>query len=373
VRLVIVRRERGVALSMDVYADNLVIGLKELQPHWQITEIAPDRWSQEGNSWQSGTGLRKYYERFWRHPHAVRRLEGDIFHVIDHSNAHVAYWLKRRGCSVVVTCHDLVQFVYPEILKDQARFPAFSMASWKYSVHGMKHADQVIAVSTNTARDVANMLQLLPERITVVPNGVESYFRLLPPLEVAAVRQRYEGSPGTFCLLNVGSTHQRKNILLILKSLLILRDRGFAVRLWKVGDEFTAEQNAFIQSHNLGSTIIFLGKPSKTLLRQIYNAADALLAPSLYEGFGLTILEAMACGTPVIASNVSSLPEVAGHAAILVDPMKVEEIIESICRLQQDPEHQKDLTQKGLEQAKHFTWEESARRTAQIYENLMKK
>ena len=250
-KVVIVRREPGVAFSMDVYADNLVAGLKALRPDWQITEIAPEPWSPEGNLWQSGTGVRKYYERLWRHPLAVSRLEGDIFHIIDHSNAHVAYWLKQKGCKVVVTCHDLVQFVYPEILKEQARFPTFSMVSWKYSVAGMKQADRVIAVSSNTAKDVAQMLPIPLERIAVVPNGVEPYFRPLPSTEVVAIRQRYEGSRETFCLLNVGSTHQRKNIPTILKALVMLRDRGFPARLWKVGDEFTPEQAAFIQSQAL--------------------------------------------------------------------------------------------------------------------------
>lgn len=371
--IVIVRRELGVAISMDVYADNLVASLKKLRPDWQITEIAPEPWSQDSNLWQSGTGLRKYYERLWRHPQVVRRLEGDIFHIIDHSNAHVAYWLKKKGCKIVVTCHDLVQFIYPEILKDQARFPAFSMASWKYSVDGMRHADRVIAVSSNTARDIAQMSHIPSERIAVVPNGVEPYFRPLPSTEVAAIRQQYEGSAKTFCLLNVGSTHQRKNILNILKALVILRARDVPVRLWKVGDEFTKQQHEFVQSHNLESMITFIGKPDKNALLKIYNAADALLAPSIYEGFGLTILEAMACGTPVISSNVSSIPEVAGDAAILVEPLDVEAIAEAIYKLQSNIEYQQSLIQKGLERAKQFTWEESTKKNIDIYENLTRK
>lgn len=371
-RVVIVRREPGVALSMDVYADNLVAGLKALRPDWQITEIAPEPWSQEENLWQSGTGVRKYYERLWRHPRAVSCLEGNIFHIIDHSNAHVAYWLKQKGCAVVVTCHDLVQFVYPEILKDQARFPAFSMASWRYSVGGMKYAERIIAVSFNTAKDVTQILQIMPEKVAVVPNGVEPYFRPLPLAEVAEIRQRYEGIAETFCLLNVGSTHQRKNIPAILQALVVLRDRGISIRLWKVGDEFTAEQTAFIQAHSLKPNITFIGKPDKATLVKIYNAADALIAPSLYEGFGLTILEAMACGTPVISANTSSLPEVVGDAGILANPLNVEAIVAAVCRLQNDLDYQSALRQRGLERVKQFSWEESARRTAQVYEKTVK-
>jgi glycosyltransferase involved in cell wall biosynthesis len=369
-KVVIVRREPDIAISMDVYADNLVANLKTLRPDWQITEIAPEPWCRKQNLWKSGTGLRKYYERLWRHPHAVQRLEGDIFHIIDHSNAHVAYWLRQKGCKVVATCHDLVQFVYPEILKDQARFPAFSMASWKYSAQGMKYADRVIAVSSNTAKDVAQMLAIPLDRIDVVPNGVEPYFRPLPSTEVAVIRQQYEGSAETFCLLNVGSTHQRKNIPTILKALVMLRERGVAVKLWKIGDEFTTAQNTFIQFHHLESMITFIGKPCKTALREIYNAADVLLAPSLYEGFGLTILEAMACGTPVITANVSSLPEVVGDAAILIDPLDVNAIVETICRLRQNPLYYKNLIDRGMNRSRLFTWTKTAEQVAAIYEDL---
>jgi glycosyltransferase involved in cell wall biosynthesis len=370
-KIVIVRREPGVAFSMDVCADNLVAGLKALQPDWQITEIAPEPWSKHGNLWQSGTGLRKYYERLWRHPCAVSRLEGDIFHIIDHSNAHVAYWLKKKGCKIVVTCHDLVQFVYPEILKEQARFPALSMASWKYSVGGMKHADCVVAVSSNTVKDVAKMLPIPLERIAVVPNGVESYFRPLPSTEVVAIRQRYEGSAETFCLLNVGSTHQRKNIPTILKALVMLRDRGFPARLWKVGDEFTPEQAAFIQSQALEPLITLIGKPDKANLLELYNAADVLIAPSLYEGFGLTILEAMACGTPVITSNVSSLPEVCGDAAVLVDPINITAIVDAVLQIYDNPIFRLNLVKRGLERTKLFSWEATAEKVASVYEKIV--
>ena len=371
-KVAIVRRELGIALSMDVYTDNLVAELKQLQPTWEIIEIAPESWSNnsEENLWQSGTGFRKYYERLWNHPRQVSQITADIYHIVDHSNAHVAYWLKKTGKPIAITCHDLVQFVYPEILKDQARFPAFSLASWKYSVMGMKYADRIIAVSTNTAKDVAKMLVIPPERIDVVPNGVESYFRPLPATEVATIRQRYEKSPETFCLLNVGSNHQRKNILTIFKVLVMLRDRGVAVKLWKVGDEFTPEQTALIESHQLKSMITFIGKPDRTTLLEIYNAADVLLAPSLYEGFGLTILEAMACGTPVISANVSSLPEVAGDAAILVDPLDAEAIANAVCSLQQDPVLYQSYIEKGLARSQLFTWAKSTAKVAQIYENL---
>ena len=369
-KIAIVRRERGVTLSMDVYTDNLIDRLKQLQPTWEIIEIAPTPWGKndDENLWKSGTGVRKYYERLWNHPRQVSQIEADIYHIVDHSNAHVAYWLKKTGKPIVVTCHDLVQFVYPDILKDQARFPALSLASWKYSVRGMKSADRIVAVSTNTAQDVARWLDIPVDKITVVPNGVEPYFQPLPETDTAAIRHRYRSSPNTLCLLNVGSNHQRKNIPTILQVLVALRDLGIDVKLWKVGDEFTSEQLAAIRSHDLESTIVEIRHPDKKTLLEIYNTADMLLAPSLYEGFGLTILEAMACGLPVISANVSSLPEVAGDAAILVPPLDVQAIVDGIISLDQNSVLRQNYVDKGIARAKLFNWEQAAASLSQIYQ-----
>lgn len=95
-RVAIVRRVPGATFSMDVYADNLVAGLKTICPDWQIVEIAPKPWNSPDKLWQSGPGLRKYYERFWNHPRHVSQQSADIYHIIDHTNAHVAYWLKKQ-------------------------------------------------------------------------------------------------------------------------------------------------------------------------------------------------------------------------------------------------------------------------------------
>jgi glycosyltransferase involved in cell wall biosynthesis len=369
--LTIIRRERGIAISMDVYADNLVSELRQIRSHWTITEIAPNPWwDGEENLWHSGTGFRKYYERFWRHPRQAKRQETDLFHIIDHSNAHVAYWLTSLGKPIVVTCHDLVQFIYPEILREQARFPAFSTAMLNYSVRGMLKSNRVITVSSNTANDVEKILGIERQKIVVVPNGTEKHFHPLPRESVEYLRQKYTTSPNEICLLNVGSSHHRKNLSTVLKVLHELIQQGISIRLWKAGDDFTPEQKVFIQTHGLEQEVTYLGKPNQDLLLQIYNAADILIAPSLYEGFGLTVLEAMACGTLVITSNVSSLPEVAGDAAILVDPMDVRVMSEAVLQLLNSASYRQVLREKGMERADKFTWRQTAEQVAQVYENL---
>ncbi|MEM2057462.1 MAG: glycosyltransferase family 1 protein [Candidatus Bathyarchaeia archaeon] len=369
-RAVIVRTMPDESLSMDVYANGLVGGLRTVYPDWKVIEVAPNPLNKNKGNNSLTTGLRKYYERFWRYPHNVMRQEADIFHVVDHSYAHLVYWLKRAGKSVVVTCHDLINFFYPENLYSRARLPSVAMTLWKFSVQGMRRADHIITVSYCTARDVKQLLHIKPERITVIPDAVDSQFRPLPKEEVESFRQQHGLSRETICLLHVGTVQERKNIFTILRVLEALKIRELPVHLWKTGEDFTAEQKAFIQNRGLQGSVTYLGRVDKHVLVQVYNAADILLFPSLYEGFGMPVLEAMACGTPVITSNVSSLPEVAGDAAILVEPMDVRAMVEAIVHIWNDPDYRSYLIKKGFDRVKRFTWETVAKQVAEIYEKV---
>ena len=367
--IAILRRAPGVSFSMDVYADGLIKGLKTVRPNWHIHEISPRPWWNDGESanWQAGSGLKKYYERFWNHPKAALAADVDLFHIIDHSNGHLAYWLSKTGKSVITTCHDLVQLVYPEILRDQSRLPAISLAIWKYSANGLRQSNHIISVSSNTAQDISKFLDVDPKNISVIPNAVDSSFKELPTsdLETKTVHSPIR-------LLNVGSTHHRKNILTVLRVLKNLQKKGKKAVLWRVGGDFTQEQTEFIQTQQLQNSIIDFGKPNQQELIKIYNSADYLIAPSLYEGFGLTILEAMACGLPVITSTTSSLPEVVGDAGILVDPNNVSSIVEHIVRLSKASEQRNSFIKKGLSRVRRFTWEKTAEQVAQVYEMQLK-
>ncbi|MBD2445785.1 glycosyltransferase family 4 protein [Nostoc sp. FACHB-152] len=370
-KVMIVRRVRGATPSMDIYADNLVAGLRSVRPEWTITELEPKPWNSPDKLWLKGPGFRKYYECFWRYPREVSQHQADIFHIIDGTDGHIARWLRNSGKLTVVTCHDLVQFVYPDSLIGESRFPAFSLAVWQQSVRGMCQANHIISVSSNTAKDVQKFLPITPENISVVLNGIDPQFRILPKDSSANFRQKYAVSPETLCLLNVGATSPRKNILTVLKVLATLSMKGISASLWKVGGEFKDEHKDFIEKHNLQQKIIHFIKPDKDTLEQIYNAADMLLAPSLYEGFGLTILEAMACGLPVVTSNTSSLPEVAGDAACLVNPTDVEEIVMKVCQIKQNADHRSQLIEKGLERVKQFSWKNTSEQVAKVYEELV--
>jgi glycosyltransferase involved in cell wall biosynthesis len=355
--------------SMDVYTDGIISGLRTVRPNWEILDLKPHPVDRKSRS--LFLRLKKYYERFWHFPQQVQQQEADIFHIIDPSEAHITYWLKKKNKPVVVTCHDLVNFYCRDNLQGSVELPFISRRMWLYAVKGMKCANHIVAVSSMTAKDTTQILDIEPARISIIPNAVDAAFHPLPTEQAISLRQKYDISSETVCLLNVGSNHPRKNLSTILKVVETLRQRGLSIHLWKVGADFTDEQKVFIQNQGLENSISYLGKPDKSTLIQIYNAADMLLAPSLHEGFGITLLEAMACGIPVITSKVSAMPEVVGNAGVLVDPMDHQAIAEEVIHLHKHPDAYQELVNKGYARAKLFTWEKTAEQIAEIYEQVL--
>jgi glycosyltransferase involved in cell wall biosynthesis len=355
--------------SMDVYTDGIISGLRTVRPNWEIVDLKPHPVDRKSQS--LFLRVQKYYERFWRFPQYVTQQAGDIFHIIDPSEAHIVYWLKKTKKPVVVTCHDLINFYSRDNLQGSVELPFISRRMWLYAVKGMKQANRVVAVSSMTAKDTTRILGIEPELISVIPNAVEAVFQPLPQQETEWFRQKHRVALNTICLLNVGANHPRKNLITILKVIETLNQRGLPIHFWKVGADFTDEQKAFIHTQQLEHYVSYLGRPDKSTLIQIYNAADILIAPSLHEGFGITLLEAMACGIPVISSNASAMPEVVGDAGVLVNPTNVQEIADAICNLHNNSDFYQELVTKGLARAKYFTWEKAAEQIATIYEKIL--
>lgn len=369
-RVAIVRRIPNTSFSMDVYADGLISGLRAVRPDWEIVELQPQIRRAQKNKLTYKLG--KYYEQYWHYPQQIKSNSADIFHIIDHSDGHLAHWLKSAAAPVVATCHDLINLLQPANANHQAILPMLSSALWNYSVKGLRRADHVVTVSAHTAKDVRNLLDIPSKNITVVHNAVEAVFHRLPSRTVESIFDQYKIPRDCFYLLNVGSSQPRKNITTLLEVLAKLINNASCqpIHLIKAGADFTDEQRAIIQHHGLDQHITQIKNPDKATLVKLYNAADVLVAPSLYEGFGITILEAMACGTPTITSNVSSLPEISGDAAILVDPHDLDAIATAILSLKASPLLRQELIQKGLEHVKAFTWQKSAENVAQVYEQL---
>lgn len=355
--------------SMDVYTEGIVSGLRAIRPDWEIVEMFPspiDRKSQ--SSW---VRVRKYYERFWNFPRQLTQQKADIVHVIDAGEAHIMYWLRNTAKRTVVTCHDLINYSYPDNRVASVQLPFVSHQMWLHAIRGMRSADHVVTVSVATAQDAIRILNLSSDQVSVAPNAVEPIFHPLPTSKIQSIRREYNLAPGTFCLLNVGSDHRRKNLINVLQSLAIIKQTGIPFIFCKVGSPFTEEQSNLIQSLQLEDVVHYLSKPDRSTLVELYNAADVLVAPSLFEGFGMTLLESMACGTPVITSNVSSMPEVVEDAGMLVDPTSVSAIADAVIHLHKDHTLYKNLVEKGLARAQFFTWKNTAEQIAAIYEKLL--
>ncbi len=264
----------------------------------------------------------------------------------------------------VFTLHCSSTFVYPEFCPPRIR------ARLDYlTAKGLKKARMVICVSENVRDIVAERFGIPSERMTVVHNGVGNHFRPYAEEETRRVLKERYGVTGRF-FVSVARLQARKNIARVLEAFdRFRRDSPSDVKLVLAGKKsWTSDEiDPAIERLGLRPHIIELGYVPHEDLPYLYGGAEMLVFPSLWEGFGLPVVEAMACGTPVVTSNVSSLPEVAGGAAVLVDPMSVDEIADGIHRLSEDGALRDSLRKRGLEWARSFTWEKTAERTLDVY------
>lgn len=269
---------------------------------------------------------------------------------------------------LVVTVHDLVPLLFPETITPWSRL--YARATLRRILDA---ADRIITPSENTADDLELLLGLSPERIRVVYNGVDDSFFAddaraemefvldTPPatVESDAVRQTV-GSNGPYILF-VGTPEPRKNLERLLVAVTLARRRGLRERLVIVGD------GGWGPSRIDGAEVQRLGRVSDDDLRRLYMSASCLALPSLHEGFGLTALEAMASGTPVVAARVGALPEITAGAAVLVDPLNPDAIADGIIRCIEDGAL---LSAAGRARAKEFSWERTAAGTTAVYREL---
>ncbi len=285
----------------------------------------------------------------------------DIFHATE----HLLPPLKKS--KTVFTLHDLIFQFFPDYHLPLNRwFLANAMP------HFLRRADAIIAVSECTKRDAIRFYNLPPEKITVIYEGVNPALRrVTDPNLIAQARARYAHNQPF--MLFVSTIEPRKNIRALIDAMHILRERGLAHRLVIAGRKGWLYKSVFDHIRQLGmeSEIDFLGYVPETALSLLYGACDAFVFPSLYEGFGLTPLEAMTCGAPVICSNTSSLPEVVGDAALLVNPHDVGEIAAAIERVLADRALREKMRAKGIQQAARFSWARAARETLAVYESIV--
>ncbi|MEW5766349.1 MAG: glycosyltransferase [bacterium] len=274
-----------------------------------------------------------------------------------------------RPCKSIITIHDLAWVRFPQYLPDP-----FLSGLKKWIPISIKGADLIIAVSRKTKEDIIEFFGVPENKIKVVYEGVNK--RVYRPIEdtrsMEKIRQKYHIFDPF--ILNVGALQPRKNIQGIIKAYYKLKNDNYLdYKLVIPGRKGWLYNEIFqlVRDLELEKDVIFTGAVENEELSYLYNAAELFVFPSFYEGFGLPVLEAMACGTPVITSNTSSLTEVAGEAAILVDPHNVEELAEAMHRVLTDTALKDQMREKGLEQVSKFSWEKCARETLEVYQEAL--
>lgn len=274
--------------------------------------------------------------------------------------------LLLTGARKVVTIHDVIPYIYPETssLLDRLIYR-------RWLPLAVRRADAVITVSERSRADILRFLPVRPERVVVIPEAAGERFRPLEPAAVRPALERY-GVPSPY-MLYVGSIEARKNLARLLEAYAALRARAPApplvivgVRRWKYGPVDAALQRLGLAGH-----VHFTGFVADADLPALYAGAALFVFPSLYEGFGLPVLEALSCGAPVVTANSSSLPEVAGDAALLVDPLDQGQIAAAMERILTEPDLAAELRARGLARARLFSWGRAARETAALYRRVL--
>ena len=313
----------------------------------------------------------------WRMRRAVaawgRKL--DVFYF----PADYTYFPIRTPARVVVTKHDMTDRRVPELLFPTWRARLFWEAKIRLAI---QRSDLVFTVSETSRHDIIDAFKLRPETVRIVSDAVDPSFVFVPDgAQRNAVLERYGLRAGERFVLYVGGISPHKNLDTLVVAYERWRQRlgpgGRAASLVLVGD-YVADVfhssypaiRGLVDAAGLQSSVRFTGFVPDTDLRHLYSAADTLVLPSFYEGFGLPALEAMACGTPVIASNAGALPEVVGDAGLLFDPHSADALTHALGRVLGDVALRGDLAARGRARAAQFTWEASARAALAAFEEI---
>ncbi len=297
---------------------------------------------------------------FWDNvaiPLALRRLDVDLYHGTKHALPLPGVG---RGRAAIVTIHDLAVLAEPETFSRAQR-----LQLRLHLTHAARAADRILCVSNHAAEDLQQRLGVAPQRISVVPNGVASQFRPPSPEERQAARARLGIGPDEILAAFVGTVQPRKRIEVAIAAVEILRGKGFKIRLAIAGRRRRGYAPAWLGEPP--ASVLLLGELPDPALVELYGAADLMVSPSTFEGFGLTFAEAMACGCPVVGVAVTSIPEVVGEGGLLVAGSEPGLVAAAMEELAADGSLRADLARRALAQAARLTWDRAARLTLGAY------
>jgi len=351
---------KGVS-SLDIYAEKLAEELNVPKVYTDIYQRIAQRFDR---SWFSLDALRAIGED-WHFVRMLNKLDG-VIHLPNQHLGRYGFFLK---VPYIITVHDLIRYFdlkgYSTFIHRPNRRDRFYLS---LDYRGVKKAAGVVAVSKATKRDLVRYLGVPEERISVVCEGVDH--RLFKPTSRRLVDYPY--------LLFVGSEHPRKNLAGLLEAFSKLKSRGGFkdLKLVKVGRagrpeaKFREHTLRIVKELGLSNEVVFTDYVACEDLPAYYSGAECFILPSFYEGFGLPPLEAMACGCPVVVSNVTSLPEIVGEAAIKVNPHDTDSIARALLRVLTDEQLKQELVARGIKRAGRFSWGKAARETLKVYGNV---
>lgn len=299
----------------------------------------------------------------------VQHIEADIFHAYDILDAYPLILAKKRP--TVTSCHDCWYFISSR--KSKRLYESVKRSYLHFVCYvSLTRSDYIVCPSHSTKKDIISLFQVPEERIEVIPWGVSARFRQIDSKEI--IKDEL-GIDSPFILHVAGHFAEEEGVDLTIKALFILKQKIRNIQLYIIGNRqgnLYREIKLFVKKCGLDENVLFLGRVSDKELVMYYNAADVLVHPSRYEGFGLPPLEAMACGTPVVATSVASLPEIIGDAGILLpSPPDAEKLARSVFVILTDRQLRQKLINRGLKRSKKFTWERTQRKMMNLYERVI--
>lgn len=310
-----------------------------------------------------------FFNRYITYPIFLKFKQGDINHILDHSYAHLVNFLDPK--KTIITCHDLIPIKLhnPALIKDKY------LRLFESTVKCLGKAGHVITDSQATKTDLIEKLGINDGKISVIYPGIDSDYAMINDGGILDEERVRRGILKDFInILHVGVNQPYKNVKGIFLAIQRLKNDGLKVNLLKVGQDFTVDQKEFAKGLGIIENIKFLPDVNNEELNLIYNISDLLLFPSFLEGFGFPVVDALACGTPVVCSRGGSLKEAGGDAAFYVDPANTLDIVRGIrealvVRLSSDF---KIKQKEWMDWASRFKWEKTAQETYRVYENVLR-
>jgi glycosyltransferase involved in cell wall biosynthesis len=351
--------------SMRLYADRLGkallrwgVAVERIRP----PRLVPEPWRRNSWLWQK---IDDYGGEHLVYPRLLRRARADVVHIIDSSQGHLLAHLDVRR--TVVTSHDTTLLALAEGRIGGIRVPRVAVQRFRLSLRLARQAAAIITGSCQSKRDLVDMAGIDPTKVKVVPYGLNHAFA--PDKERGMrLRRRLGLGPGLL-ILQIGRNFY-KNIRSVLRVLHSVRKGGLDARIVRTGPPLAGEDRLLAERLNLVPKVIELGMVPDASIPALYNAADLLLFPSTYEGFGWPPLEAMASGTPVVCSRAGALDEVVGDAALTADPEDTEMLAWHVGTVLTDERVRASLVARGLPRAGSYTWDRAAAQTIDLYREV---